>query len=292
MTRQSDDQKYSRLEEIERLDPIEDWIQVSQLFYKDFQNAIWLQTPESLMVSYSVPSMAKILHGTGEYEKDYRKRFVDQGVLVATMQQKGYMPGLGRDALRRMNGMHRRYPILKEDFEMIGYSTIVNPYRLAERFGWREISENERIALAHSSVLMMHNMGLEDVAESYEAQSEALDWHLDNRAAFSEDAVPLGRATVDYFVSIEEEPLRSLVSPILRGVVDRRIVEALGLEVPSEEVCTLMESYVRAVGSLDPVTDDTFPSIVSEIMAEYPHGFDIAQMGTHKVDADTSVVTA
>lgn len=292
MTSQPEDQKYSRLERIETLDPIKDYLEVCQLFYKDFQNATWLQTPESLMVSFSVPSMAKILHATGEYEKNYRKRFVDQGVLVATMQQRGYAPGPGRDAMRRMNGMHRKYSILKDDFEMIGAATVVGPGRLAERFGWREVSATEKTALAYSAVQMMENMGLEDFPQSYAAQEERLDWHLDNRAAYSEDAVPLGRATVDYFVSIEDEPLRSLTSPILRGVVDSRIIRALGLEVPSSDVCELLEQYLRAVGSQDPVTDDTYPTITKEILAEYPQGFDIKAMGTHKVDADTSIAAS
>ncbi|MDP9792974.1 hypothetical protein J2S43_001486 [Catenuloplanes nepalensis] len=289
MARQAQEDLYARREKIERLDPIEDYIAITQLFYQDFQNAIWLQTPESLMISYSVPSMAKILHGTGEYEKDYRKRFVDQGVLVATMQRRGFAPGPGRDAVRRMNGMHRQYPILAEDFEMIGCATIVGPGRLAERFGWREVTAKEKAALAHSSVLMMRHMGISDFPRSYEEQRDRLDWHLDHRAAFSEDAVPLGRATVEYFTSIEDEPLRSLVGPILCGVIDPRIVRALGLEVPGPEVSALMTAYVTAMGSLDPVTDDTHPTIAKEIAAQYPGGFDVTRIGTHQVDADTSV---
>jgi hypothetical protein len=232
--------------------------------------------------------MARILHGTGEYERDYRKRFVDQGVLVATMQQRGFDPGPGRDALRRMNGIHRRYPIERDDFVMIGCDTIVGPVRLAERYGWREVTAREKEALAHSSALMMNAMGLRDIPRTYQEQDAALDHYLDTRCAFSEDARPLGAATLDFFVGIEPEPVRSIMSEVLRSAIDPRIVRALGLEVPEPAVVALMQRYVTAVGQLDPVTDDTHPAILQQILAEYPHGVDIATVGVHRVDADTS----
>ena len=292
MSRMPDDQMYSRLEKIEQLDPIEDYIAVTQLFYQDFQNAIWLQVPESLMYAFSVPSVAVILHRTEEFEKNFRKRAVDQALLAAAMFQQGYGPGPGRDALRRMNGNHRRYPILKEDFEMQGCLTVVSPVRLAERFGWREVTEKEKTALAHSSQLLVRHMGLDDIPDSFEGQADCLERHLATRVARSENTVPLGNATIDYFVSIEDEPLRSVTSAILRGVVDARVVRALGLDVPHPEVVELMSAYVRGVASLDPVTDDTYPSFMKEILAEYPNGFQIKDLGVHRDDAEASYVPA
>src|SRR5262249_15644980 len=103
---------------IDSLDPEQDYSRICELFFKDFAMGLAWSALEGYGVTYSIPSMSRILI-RGQLYSDIDKRATDSSILTGTMYAKGFGPGDGREALKRMNQMHRMYPIQSQDFVFV-----------------------------------------------------------------------------------------------------------------------------------------------------------------------------
>ena len=55
----------------------------------------------------------------------------------------------GRNALRRLNQMHGSYDIAQDDLRYVLTTFVVVPMRRLDRWGWRRLTEHERVAGAN-----------------------------------------------------------------------------------------------------------------------------------------------
>lgn len=103
------------LAEIRRLDPLTDHQRIVFLTTRfDFPFDTTRALELALFRTFCVPSVAALLHRTGEMERFTQKRYDDTDIIVSELLDYGYESDRGRAALRRMNQIHGRFNIAYE----------------------------------------------------------------------------------------------------------------------------------------------------------------------------------
>src|SRR3982751_372202 len=105
------------LSNIQSLDPEKDAWEIVQLsvFYEfpwDFNRALEL----ALYKTFAVPSIAKILHDTKEFENHSQKRYDDTDLILSEIIENGLDNPRGIEAIERLNWIHSNYNIPNEDY--------------------------------------------------------------------------------------------------------------------------------------------------------------------------------
>ena len=75
----------------------------------------------------------------------------------------------GRTAIRRMNQMHRCYAISNDDIRYVLATFVVMPIRWMDDYGWRRMTEIERIAGANYYRELGRHMGIRDIPATWQA---------------------------------------------------------------------------------------------------------------------------
>lgn len=275
----------ARLRRILELDPEKDYREITALFYLDFQSIMILQAVTGNLLTFAVPRMSRILSATKQFEDHTAKRVVDTTLLVQAVLDHGLDPGEGRDAARRVNAMHREYDIHQDDFVAVGCDNPVSSLEIADKFGWRPVTDTEREALRrHYSAVARAFGAHRPLPATLPEMSAFLDSYLDEHTAYE----PQNRALADVFMGflpkLFPRPIRPLVRPILLPQVDPRVLRACGLPEPSTRAKRFSTMMMRALGRTGPAPDvQPGNRNVIEKMAEaiYPNGWTVHTLGTH-----------
>src|SRR3954451_20635899 len=132
---------------IEQLDPATDYheiylIMAAHEFPWDMNQALSF----ALLRTYAVPSIGGLLARTGEFTARPQKRYDDTVLILDAVLEHGPTSDEGRAAIRRMNQMHRFYDIGDDDLRYVLATFVVMPIRWIDAYGWRRLTETERIA--------------------------------------------------------------------------------------------------------------------------------------------------
>src|SRR5579862_9502355 len=157
------------LAEIRRLDPVRDaqrivFIDACLEFPWDTQRSLEL----AFYRTYAVPSIAELLASTGEFTERAQKRYDDTQLLISAFCELGYDGGLGRRAIKRMNRIHGRFEIANEDYLYVLSTMVYEPIRWNARYGWRPMTDTERLATFHFWREVGLRMGIKEIPESYD----------------------------------------------------------------------------------------------------------------------------
>lgn len=135
-----------------------------------FQSRV-LAEIRGLFRTFGVPSISALLHRTGEFERRAQKRYDDTDIIVSELMEHGYDSARGHAALARMNAIHGRFTIANEDFLYVLSTFVFEPIRFNARFGWRRMTEKEKVALFHFWRAIGQRMGIRDIPKGYNIQT-------------------------------------------------------------------------------------------------------------------------
>src|ERR1041384_967904 len=100
----------------------------------------------ALYRTFCSPSTSAVLVRSGEFQKRPQRRYDDTSLLMAEIMEWGYDSERGKESLRRINRFHRHYDIKNEDFLYVLSTFHLEPIRWMDRFGWRKMTQGERVA--------------------------------------------------------------------------------------------------------------------------------------------------
>src|SRR3954464_982515 len=168
--------RFAVLDRIEQLDPARDFREIYRLtcayeFPWDMNQSLSF----ALFRTYAVPSIGALLARTGELVDRAQKRYDDTVLLLEAMLLHGLGDGDGRTALRRMNQMHRFWAVGEDDLRYVLATFVVTPIRWLDAYGWRPMTETERIAGANYYRELGRRMGTRGIPETWQAFSRFLD---------------------------------------------------------------------------------------------------------------------
>ncbi|GAA0618431.1 oxygenase MpaB family protein [Kutzneria viridogrisea] len=235
------------LRRILSLDPERDHQEIYRIsagfeFPWDYQRALEF----ALYKTYCVPSISALLVATGEFEHRPQKRYDDTALLMAELAEHGYDSPRGKESLRVVNRMHGQYRISNEDMLYVLSTFIYEPIGWLHRYGWRRLTEHERLAAFHFYREVGRRMGIQDIPSGYaEFRRWARDFERDT-FRFTEDNRRIGIYTLDLMCSWYPAPLRPAVRRAVTALLEPRMITAFGFTPEPARVTALARAGLRA----------------------------------------------
>jgi len=274
--------RYSRQQQIQTLDPQRDHETICYLlagyeFPWDFTRALEL----ALLRTFCVPTVARLLDRTGEFHHRPQKRYDDTGIVVSEIFKWGHSSDRGQQFLQRMNHIHSHFPIGNADYLYVLSVFIYEPVRWCDRFGWRPLSEEERLACFYFWQAVGQQMAIQGIPPTY-AEFEAYNRAYEAEHFQFEGANQrVANATRQMMVGWFPAPLRPLVNQAVPTLLDPPLLRALGWDPAPRShqqlAATALRLRSRLLRRLPPRTTTDF--FVDQPTRTYPQGYTAADLG-------------
>ncbi|NMO56732.1 DUF2236 domain-containing protein [Actinoplanes sp. TBRC 11911] len=276
--------RLANLERIRELDPDRDYVAIYQIMYRfEFPWDMRMSLNLAFNRSFSTPTVAKVLVGTGEFTERAQKRIDDTGILMKEILLNGFESERGREAVRRVNQIHRPYrDVPADEYLYVLAAGAVISLRWLDRYGWRPLSEHERRATFrwYSELgRMMHVSGIPDTLEELEAWFDAFD---EAQLVPNDDAATVERATRSYLLARVPPPLAPLGNALVSALYDDRLRAAVKVAPPAWPVRAGLHATLRARKLLlrhfgRPRTVGQYAEGI--VTKTYPDGYRISEVG-------------
>jgi hypothetical protein len=276
--------RLANLERIRDLDPERDFQAIYQTMYRfEFPWDMRMSLNLAFNRSFSTPTVAKVLVGTGEFTERTRKRIDDTGILMKEMLLNGFESERGRAALRRVYQIHRPYRDVPEDeYRYVLAAGVVISLRWLDRYGWRPLSSHERRAsfLWYRELGRMMNIGgIPDTLEEFEEWFEAYD-----RAQLvpNDDAATVERATRSFLLTRAPRALAPLGDSLVSALYDDRLRAAVRVPPPAWPVKAGLHATLKARALVlrhfgRPRETGVYAEGI--VTKTYPNGYQISEVG-------------
>jgi hypothetical protein len=276
------DARYAVRDLVLTLDPVRDHWRIYRLMAQvDFPWDVTRALELALYRTFAVPSIAKILDDSGEFRLRPQKRYDDTALLLAEVLENGYDSARGRAALSRINRIHAPFPIRQEDYRYVLGTFVFVPVRWIDRWGWRPLTEVERLASFHYYRAVGVRMGIRGVPESYEQFEREFDAYERATFAFGEPQARTATATRELFVSWFPRPLAPALRAGVHALLDDPLREAFGFDVPGW-LPPVVDRGLRGRAVLErhlPPRRRPASTRESRLVRSYPRGYRVAELG-------------
>jgi hypothetical protein len=275
------------LREILALDPVRD---AQRIAYLDTVYEFPFDTARSLEFAlfrtFASPAVSKLLDSTGEFGQRAQRRYDDTDLILSTIVESGHDSETGRCAIRRMNRLHRRFEIANEDFLYVLSTFVFEPIRWNERFGWRPLVQQERLAAFHFWRAVGGLMAITDIPERMDdLERYNLEYERAN-FRFVTSSRRVAVAARDMFLSWFPGVPKRLGSQAIAALMDDRLREALGFPRPARSIARAVEGGLRtralAVRMLPPRRRPKLRTSMHH--RTYPDGYRIEALGPPPAD--------
>jgi hypothetical protein len=281
--------RYANCNEIQSLDPEKDaW----RIVYLDSAYEFpWLVTRAlefALFRTYGVPSISKLLDQTGQFQNAGQRRYDDTALILAEITEYGYDSDRGRAALRRMNRLHGRFDISNDDYLYVLSTFVFEPSRWIDRFGWRQTTDNEKLAAFYFWREVGKRMGIKDIPTDREAFEQFNIQYERENFRYTDENHRVGEATVRIFLGWYPKFTHGLVREATYALMDDPLREAFGFPKASSWVKAMAEGALRLRGRILRYAPPRHAPrhITEEENRTYPHGYTIEALGPVDVPAD------
>ncbi|MEU8337863.1 oxygenase MpaB family protein [Micromonospora tulbaghiae] len=229
--------RYANLAHIRTLDPERDWLEIYQTMLRlEFPWDMKLGLNLAFNRSFSIPAIAAVHTATGELTERTQKRIDDTGLLMYEMVLNGFEQPRGREALRRVNQIHRPYDIPNEDYLYVLGCLVVIPTRWLQRYGWRRPCCHERRATYLFYRELGRRMGISDIPGSFEELEVWFDAYDAVHLTPNDDAAAIERATRSLLLGRIPRPLAPLGDGLVSAMYDERLRRATRVDTPARPI--------------------------------------------------------
>jgi hypothetical protein len=222
--------RYDNLERIKRLDPATDYDEITRITSRfEFPWDYVQGTGIAFLRDYGVPSIARLLDRTGEFEHHGIKRYDDTLLIGEEYTIDGIHSPRAHAAVRRLNQIHSHYDIPNDEFLFVLATTIVGPVRWINEFGWRPLHPHETESLARVTTRFGELMGLKGLPSTYDGYERLLVDYETERFEFE----PANRRVTEASIRIARDlaplPLKPVVRRITIALMDEPLRQSLGM---------------------------------------------------------------
>ena len=270
--------------EISKLDPNVDYEQIGRIvgqfeFPWDTQQSLSF----ALFRTYAVPSIGRLLYDTGQFTQDVQKRHDDTALILEDIADKGLESPTGRAGVRRMNQMHGSYNISNDDMRYVLSTFVVSLIRWVEKYGWRDITDDERLANTRYYQRLGRLMGIKDVPDTYQGFSELMDSYERETYVYDRKCRAVADSTLDLFMTFYPRGMRRTMRKFAIALLDDNVRETFGFDRPAPWMSKLAHGSLRARGRLIrffPARRKASMLKNTHRIRSYPNGYLIERLGT------------
>jgi uncharacterized protein (DUF2236 family) len=277
--------RHRRARHIQTLDPERDHEEICRLITRyEFPWDYRVGFQFSVMKDLLIPSISKVLADSRNFADEGQKRFDDTMLAEYEVKRHGPDSAHGRDTVRVVNNIHRRYSIAGEDFRYVLVSQTLSPIDWINSYAWRGLSDHEVRALVHSARRQGELMGITGIPEDYAGFRRLLEENRAERAVFDpanrEVAGHVLTVIVNWFPAPLRPLLHRLVPLAIAAFLDPPLPDVLGLRTPPRWFTHLVRAGMRTRGRLFrllPPRRDSRPYLPRP--RSYRQGWTIHQLG-------------
>ncbi len=277
--------RYDHLDEIRTLDPLDDADRdriVTLTGRHDFPWDFDQGTAIAFLRDYGVPSIARLLDRTRQFEDHGIKRYDDTLVFQEEALAEGVDAPRSRAAVDRLNRIHGHYAIPNHEFQYVLATTLVGPVRWITRYGWRPLDPIEVVALTRFTTRFGELMGITGLPEDYAGYERLLDAYEAEHFApdpaatrVTEATIRIGRATAPWY-------LRPGFRRVSIALMDEPLRLALGMEEQPRWLVRGVDLGLRLrARALRFAPPRRTP--YERVHPTYPNGYELAQIGPAKM---------
>jgi ER-bound oxygenase mpaB/B'/Rubber oxygenase, catalytic domain len=269
------------LADIEGLDPERAYERIYKLctdidFAWDTRRALEV----ALLSTFAVPSVSRVVDGTGEFVERGQKRYDDMVLLLREAAADGYDSSRGRAAISRINAIHAAHRIPNVDYLFVLSTFVVVPVRWNARYGWRLYGEHEIRATVNTYRHLGHLMGIKKVPQSYAEFERCFDRCVERRYTYDPANQRLALGTLAIFESWWRAPLRWFCRQAVLAVLDDSLREALGLPAARAPMRMLVDRALRARATALRIAPRRFGARKRRRpVRSYPRGYELTDLG-------------
>lgn len=274
--------RYDNLHRIEQMDPVRDNGQICRLIAGyEFPWDVTRALEVALFRTFCIPSISQLLNRTGEFRRRPQKRYDDTALLISSIIKWGYDSPQGAEAIQRMNRIHGHFKIGNADFLYVLSTFIYEPIRWIGQFGWRPLSEKEKLGFFYFWQAVGERMEIQEIPPTYEAFERFMVDYERQHLQYSESNRHVGQATLDLFLSWFPSFLHPLLTPCVYALLDDTMLDAFGFPHPLSSIRQLVSSTLKlrgnAVKMLPARTKSDF--YADKMQRSYPRGQTLADLG-------------
>jgi hypothetical protein len=275
--------RYAVRDLIQTLDPLKDHQYIGYLSVcYDFP---WDTTRALEFALFRVFGVAKgtpLLVSTGEFLQRTQKRYDDTVLILSEILENGYDSERGRAALRRMNQQHGHYTIPNDEMLYTLSTFIYEPIRWNARFGWRKLTEQEKLATYYGWCEIGRRMNIKNIPTSYEAFERFNEDYERTQFRYTNNNQQLAEVTRNLMLSwVLPKALWPVGAPFIHALLDDRMCAAVGFARPTPAMRKFVESVVRARSWLiKHLPARRAPRLITRQRSRtYPNGYRIEELG-------------
>jgi hypothetical protein len=206
-------------------------------------------------------------------------------LILDAVMEHGMDSPEGRTAIRRMNQMHRAHGIGNDDLRYVLATFVVTPIRWVDAYGWRRMTEVERIASANYYRALGRRMGIRGIPATWQAFARLLDTYEREHFGFDPGGRAVAEATLALLATFPPNgrlPV-ALVRRMSLATMDAPLLDAFAFPHPGRVTRGLVRGGLKARGRvvrfLPPRTRPYFARQQPQIRS-YPAGYSVAGLGT------------
>ncbi|MFE3771203.1 oxygenase MpaB family protein [Streptomyces sp. NPDC059122] len=164
--------------------------------------------------TFAVPSIARVLAGTGKLTRQPRVRAKATGELMYTLIEHGLDTGEGEAAVQKLIRLHSGLAVSNEDFVYVLAAFCITPIHWIDTHSWRQTTQAEKSATHTFYSLLAERMGITDVPDSFE---EFTTW-MDAFEVRTFRSTAEGQSLVTATRSLLSDRMPRLLSPLANGI--------------------------------------------------------------------------
>ena len=279
--------RYDILRKIEKLDAVADHREIAFLSaYHDFPWDSTRALELALFRTFAVPSIGNLLFQSQEFSLRTQKRYDDTDLILSEILENGYDSERAKEAFRRMNKMHTHYNISNDDMRYVLSTFVLEPYNWVNRFGYRKVTEKERVAGHKLWSEIGKRMGIKDIPPTFEAlQAYNLEYEQQH-FAYSEGGRKVADATLNLLLGwYLPKFMHAWARPFFLAVMDEHLLNAFQYPKPSRAVVKFVEGIMRIrqwISRLLPARKKPFLRTTLKNKT-YPNGYEIKNLGVQSI---------
>jgi hypothetical protein len=164
------------------------------------------------------------------------------------------------------------------------------PIRWLDRYGWRRLTEAERVASANYYRELGRHMGIKGIPDTHQEFGDFLDRYEEEHFGFDQGGLAVSEATLRLMATFPPNHLapRVLVDRLAKALMDDRLLAAFGYRRPTHWERAAASGALRlraAVVRFLPPRREPLHARQLRSIRSYPHGYDVARLGTFPEDA-------
>lgn len=282
------------LEKIQSLDPIKDCEEIVRIsvmyeFPWDYNRAMEL----ALYKTYAVPSISKILHLSGEFERNVSKRYDDTDILLSEIMENGFSSKKGEEYIEYMNWIHSHYPIKNVDYLYVLSTFIYESERWINRFGYRKLCRNEEIAGFYFWQEVGKRMGIQDIPKDIDSFRKFNEEYELEHFQYSPNNVKIATLTENLMLSwFIPKALYPIGRPFIHSIMEPSLLKAFQHPTPHPIIKNLTENVLRFRGNivrLLPPRTQAFSRTGNHYKHDfYPNGYTKDDIGPENIKKKTA----